>query len=229
MRTQRPLRYLPRFEDSRPDLYHELAYHVCRPYLADGRLLDVGCWTGAFESLLEGPSKAFGVDREWQAVRLARQRRGRFVVGNIQTLPFRDGQFHLALMNYVLEHLDPGSDRQTLQEVRRVLRPGGRVAILVPRRHWLHAVGDVAHWTVGHRHFREYDVRDLLQRAGFEVESLEARGGWRAVLSIPCFYLAKYLFGTNLYKLDLVKRWLHREYAVPRGFRDLFVIARRPA
>lgn len=235
MTTERPLQYLPRFEDGRPDLYHELAHEVCRPYLTAGRLLDVGCWTGAFASLLDGRTRAIGVDREWQATRIAARGaastgggRHRFTVGNIQALPFRDGQFQTALMNYVLEHLERGSDRRTLAEVRRVLQPGGRLIILVPRRHWFHAICDIAYWTVGHRHFREDEVRGLLRDAGFDVESAETRGGVGAAISIPVFYAAKYLLRINLYKIGWAKRWLHWDYAT-RGFRDLFVVARRAA
>ena len=43
-------------------------------------------------------------------------------------LPFKDGAFGLCLMRWVVEHLpDPAA---TFAEVRRVLRPGGRLVIL---------------------------------------------------------------------------------------------------
>ena len=51
-------------------------------------------------------------------------------------LPFRDGAFGLCLMRWVVEHLpDPGA---TFTEVRRVLRPGGRLVILTSNL-WFYA------------------------------------------------------------------------------------------
>ncbi len=50
-----------------------------------------------------------------------------FVQGDAHALPFADASFDLVYCRYVLEHLaDPG---RALTEMRRVLRPGGRVAV----------------------------------------------------------------------------------------------------
>jgi SAM-dependent methyltransferase len=52
------------------------------------------------------------------------------VVGDMQRLPFRDGAFSTIVANNVLEHFyDPASG---FAEVRRVLRPGGRLFALIP-------------------------------------------------------------------------------------------------
>jgi SAM-dependent methyltransferase len=46
-------------------------------------------------------------------------------------LPFRDGAFDLAVCLGLLEHLPPGVRRATLAELRRVLRPGGLLAVVL--------------------------------------------------------------------------------------------------
>lgn len=228
-----PLRYLEGFEESEtPDLFHELAWQVCRPYLPGARLLDVGCWVGAFERLLDGRTRVVAIDRDAHAIRLARRRApasAQFLIGDIHQLPLTDAQFDLILLNYVFEHIPASQEVPLLTELRRVLRPRGRLVMLTPRRHWWHALCDVAHWSVGHRHFHEQEITAYLRRTGFEVESLQVRGGIWAAASIPVFYAAKYLARVNLYKIAWVKRWLHQEYARPAGFRDLFVVARKPA
>ncbi len=47
----------------------------------------------------------------------------RKVRGNVERLPFRDGSFDLVTANVVVEHIE--DPRALLQEVHRVLRPGG--------------------------------------------------------------------------------------------------------
>ena len=48
-----------------------------------------------------------------------------------EPLPFADGSFDMVLLLAVIEHL-PGSPRHALAEARRVLKPGGVLAIEVP-------------------------------------------------------------------------------------------------
>jgi SAM-dependent methyltransferase len=46
-------------------------------------------------------------------------------------LPFRDGSFDLAVCLGLLEHLPPDVRRQTMAELRRVLRPGGLLGVVL--------------------------------------------------------------------------------------------------
>jgi SAM-dependent methyltransferase len=55
-----------------------------------------------------------------------------FAVG--EALPFGDGAFDLVVSNCVLEHLD--DRRRGMDEMARVLRPGGYAAHVVPSRFW---------------------------------------------------------------------------------------------
>jgi SAM-dependent methyltransferase len=83
------------------------------------RLLDVGCGAGG--------SLAVARDRGATAVGLDREPRGPGTVrGDLRRLPFRDGRFDVALAECVLCLADV--DRG-LTEARRVLRPGGRLAL----------------------------------------------------------------------------------------------------
>jgi SAM-dependent methyltransferase len=100
-----------------------------------GRSLDVGCGVGFVVEYLSGPSfdlKAFGVDISDQAIEKAKSRlssvpgsQQRLVVLEGQSLPFENGFFSLVTCFDVLEHLDPEDIDATLNEVTRVLRPGG--------------------------------------------------------------------------------------------------------
>jgi len=86
------------------------------------RVLDAGCGTGDFARAIAAP-EVVGVDLSPAIVERARARGVDARVGDIQELPFADGDFDLVVCNWVLYHL-PELD-SGLAELARVLRPGG--------------------------------------------------------------------------------------------------------
>lgn len=86
--------------------------------------------------------------------------------GAAERLPYADNSFDLVTALDVVEHLD--DDVAALNEMRRVLRPGGRALLFVPAFMFLWGVqDDVSH------HRRRYTRRGLqraVRHAGFEVE-----------------------------------------------------------
>jgi SAM-dependent methyltransferase len=108
-------------------------------------------------------------------------------------LAFDDASFDTALCLDVFEHL-PGHPLRQLAEMRRLLKPGGRVLTSGPNGTSLkkridllagrHPYIPFAQWTedVYHLHVREYSPAEhvqLLERAGFHVEErVMSRGVW---------------------------------------------------
>ena len=89
-------------------------------------------------------------------------------------LPCEDGAFDLVLCAETVEHV---RDVQLLlSEVRRVLRPGGTLALTTPAN--LSFGGRRPHPLSPHlRFFTRRSLRRLLGELGFEVRSLERRAG----------------------------------------------------
>jgi SAM-dependent methyltransferase len=164
--------------------------------------LDLGCghqlfaeWMKAEQVEMVGLSKQLvGIDLD--RVGLSKHLGLRYrVEGSLERLPFRDSVFDFVTANMVVEHLrDPG---QILQEIRRVLRPGGMFVFHTPN--YLNFKVFAASLIPGciknplirffdGRHaedvFRTYyrmntpgRVRELCSLAGFELASLTLTDG----------------------------------------------------
>ena len=97
---------------------------------ARGRTLDLGCGTGRTLPLFPKGVRAVGLDPSPDALRRARKRAPEIplVRASAQALPFRDGAFETVVSGLVFCSVpDPAG---ALVEVRRVLRPGGRLRML---------------------------------------------------------------------------------------------------
>jgi SAM-dependent methyltransferase len=148
------------------------------------RVLDMGCGLGrhAFEMYRRG-ADVIALDQnadelatvsEWFA---AMRDEGSIPAGaeadvkegDALNLPFPDGEFDRVIASEVLEHIP--DDDGAIAELVRVLRPGGTIAVTVPR--WLPericwALSDEYHEVEG-GHVRIYSAKELalkLQKAG---------------------------------------------------------------
>jgi SAM-dependent methyltransferase len=110
-----------------------------------GAVLDAGCGTGGFLAALRRarPDLAgFGVEYSPGAARRAGEKSGASIAcGSINALPFPDRCFDAAIAADVLCHgaVEP---QAALAELRRVLRPGGRLVLNMPAYEWLLSAHD---------------------------------------------------------------------------------------
>jgi SAM-dependent methyltransferase len=131
------------------------------------RILDVGCGTGANLLMLSQYGDAEGVDVSEDALAFCRERGLEKVkLGAAEKLPYDDGTFDLVTALDVIEHLD--NDLAGLREMRRVLRPGGRVLLFVPTFMFLWGLQDDV--SNHRRRYRLPELRRVLEQAGFEIE-----------------------------------------------------------
>ena len=133
------------------------------------RILDFGTGTGTMLSLLRSYGDVQGVDANEQAVAFCHARGEKEVRWlDSAELPFADGTFDLLTTLDVLEHIE--DDRAALREVRRVLKPGGRMVATVPANPWMWGAQD----EVSH-HFRRYTadgLRMAVADAGLDLERI---------------------------------------------------------
>jgi SAM-dependent methyltransferase len=96
-----------------------------------GRLLDVGCGRGDLAaSWIARGWEVLGVEPSPQAAAIARRRGAEVRVGTLDSVALEPEAVDAAVFRHALEHvLDPQLD---LRRVRAALRPGGRIAVIVP-------------------------------------------------------------------------------------------------
>jgi SAM-dependent methyltransferase len=170
-------------EDAGPPPAHLVAFVRALP--AVSHALDLGCGDGRLTASLQATGITAADVSELALRRAARRLPGVEVIGLSPDapLPFVDNEFELVLCAEVIEHV---RDVQLfLSEVRRVLRPGGMLALTTPAHGRLFALRLLfAGFESGFdplsphlRFFSRRSMRDLLLEMGFEVQSVRRRAG----------------------------------------------------
>ena len=136
---------------------------------SDAAVLDIGTSTGANLRLLQGLGfpRAIGLDSSVAAIGFCKAK-GLATVdfGDACSLPYADNRFDLVLATDVVEHVD--EDDKALDEIRRVLKPGGYALITVPAFPSLWGMQDV----VAHhkRRYRMMPLRARIASSGLSIE-----------------------------------------------------------
>ena len=155
------------------------------------KVIDVGCGAGrhSFEAYRRGANViAFDQDAEelanvdtmlqamGEAGEAPASAKAQVVVGDALALPYPDGSFDCVIASEILEHIP--DDDGAISELIRVLRPGGTLAVTVPR--WLPEkicwlLSDAYHANEG-GHIRIYkadELRSKLTRGGLRFTHAE--------------------------------------------------------
>jgi SAM-dependent methyltransferase len=161
-----------------PDFAGRRAYLLRRVAPGD-RVLDLGCGDGPFVPVLvERGAKVTGADVAERALERARINSpgARYVrVEAHGPFPFADASFDLVWASEVVEHV--ADTERWVNEVRRVLRPGGRLLVTTPSVGPLRRLAGRDFDPRG-QHLRFYtrrSLRDLLEDMGFTDVAVRTR------------------------------------------------------
>ena len=133
-----------------------------------GPVLDAGCGTGGLLAALRARRpdlELFGVEWAEAAVARSAAKSGAWLVrGSVNALPFADASFSAVVSADVLCHAAVQPDK-ALAELRRVLRPGGRLVVNMPAFAWLMSAHD--RQVHNARRVNAGALRTMLAQAGF--------------------------------------------------------------
>jgi SAM-dependent methyltransferase len=149
-----------------------------------GDLLDYGCGSKPYAEYFTRASSYLGCDIATSGHNHATSQVDVFFDG--KHLPFDDARFDGVVAFEVFEHVF--NLPVMLQEVRRVLKPGGQLLLTIPFAYEEHEVPyDFARYT-------SFGIAALLREAGFEITHAEKTGGYLlAVHQMAMIYVVRLL------------------------------------
>ncbi|MDD2676459.1 MAG: methyltransferase domain-containing protein [Methylacidiphilaceae bacterium] len=151
-------------------------------------VLDLGCGTGRLAqhvAKLVGPQgKVLGIDPSFQRIAIAKRREAAGlsfeVAGSDNLSSFASGSFDRVYMNYVFHWID--KKEETLRQIDRILKPGGRIGISTGRKDQPSRVRDLirdsirevlgevpADLFVSPFRMSQNELRTLAEQAGFRI------------------------------------------------------------
>jgi dolichol-phosphate mannosyltransferase len=148
--------------------------HVTDLIAGEGPVLDVGCGSSRIIGAL--PRGSVGLDILLRKLRYSRKFGRALVHGSAFSLPFADHSFPCVLCSQVIEHVP--KDSPILDELCRVLAPGGRLVLGTPDyNHWEWLVMERLYGMVpggyADEHIAHYSYEELeanFRRRGFSLE-----------------------------------------------------------
>ncbi|MCX7927442.1 MAG: glycosyltransferase [Candidatus Omnitrophica bacterium] len=178
-------------------------------YIKAGRILDIGCASGEFLSLMQKNGWIVtGVDISEYAVQTARNRYQLDVrKGTIFDMDFSDSSFDVVSAGDILEHIP--NPYAFLCQIRRILKKDGFLYIATPNFKSVHYRLAVALSRFNHKnyfvlphhlfHFTPQTLTGILKKAGFVVKEMQLKEstilekGWRRQVMKIVFLLGRFL------------------------------------
>jgi len=142
-------------------------------------VLDVGCGTGtlaiAAKKRVGVAGTVHGLDASMEMLANAEKKTRKagvevfFKSGVAEALPFPGAQFNVVLSTVMLHHLPQKARLQCAKEIRRVLKPDGRVLVVDFEGFSDQKRTILSHFHRPHGHVRGQDIVELLAQAGLKT------------------------------------------------------------
>lgn len=229
LKSQRLMKFYENVDSSEVKSEHYFEYDFSKKYLKNKSLLNIGSWTGPFEVLVNGTAKNItAVDIEEKALRVLKKNlpHVKTVVASAEKLPLKSNSFDIVTLWAVIEHIPVGYELATLLEANRVLKPGGYIFITTMSKSFLSNILDPAYFTVGHRHYTDTQLEDMLKDAGFKTEHIFVNGSFITAFHAWAFYFFKYIFRRNMPELSFIENAFKKDY-YSKGFYQVSLRARK--
>lgn len=149
-----------------------VSYFVRGTHIVPGaRILDIGCGGGYFlQRMKDLGMRPYGIELGDRGVQECRRRRILVWDVPVEKAPIKNNFFDVITISAVLEHV--ADVKATLKASYKVLKPGGRIVIMVPNARGFSAriYGEYwSEWDIPRHitHFTKNDLRRYLEETGF--------------------------------------------------------------
>jgi len=161
------------------------------------KLLDIGCGTGGTMHVIHDICSPSGIDMSLQALEYATKKIDAPVAqADATVLPFTENTFDFAIALDVIEHIQ--NDVQVLREIKRVLKPGGKLVLTVPAHQYLFSTHDKSL-----HHVRRYSrqlLKSRIEESGLQIQRLT---------------YTNFLLFTPIAAVRLIKKHLLKDNSMP--------------
>jgi len=183
--------------------FPETVYRLAENW-SSGKILDLGCGNG--RNLMPFSEKGFechGVDFSIEMLKNARsyfeksELKADFQLGELTDIPFEDNYFDYIICVASFHHLNKEKQIKCLEEIKRVLKPGGKIYISVWNKwqdgFWFSKKEKYVKWRTRDCVIRRYyylfsifEFKKLLKKVGFKID--EAFGMFDKNIEVVCGY-----------------------------------------
>jgi len=160
-------------DPARAVVWKAVAEHLAAWLPADARVLEIGAGYCDWINNVAG-TKRVAVDIWPEVVRHAKKGVEALVLDVSRDLPtLGTAAFDVVLASNILEHFEPGVAASVVDDIGRLLSPGGRLLVIQPNFRYAsrHYFDDYTHRSV----FTDVSLPNLLRAHGFAIDRVERR------------------------------------------------------
>lgn len=159
-----------------PFWYRIGGYYGISEIKVEGRFLDIGCAKGdTLEASRDMGAEVYGIEVNPKSAEICKGKGLNVHCGTVEDSGYPNDYFDSIWMSQVIEHLH--SPKNSLKEIRRILKPGGRLYLFCPNAGSYPAKFFGKYWHGWHIPFHFYaytreTIMKLARECGLKVEKL---------------------------------------------------------
>lgn len=229
MRNPKPMSFSQTIDKTEAKAEHKFYFSFSKSHIKNKRVLDVGSWTGPYETLIYNLAKEItAVDVEEKALKVLKQNlpRVKCVKAYSHKLPFKKETFDVITFWDVIEHIPVGYEPSTLKEISRVLKNNGYLFLATVNKNFWSDLLDPAYWLAGHRHYTQKQLVKMLADASFKVEKIRKTGSFISSFYALTFYFFKHILRMKMPTIPLLERKMEKDIKSP-GFIQIAIRAKK--